>query len=768
MEREASSVNSLMAGLIREDLFLARPFGWFEELEALLARELAPSSRKFRTALRITTIATIGAGLVAICHVNSELGTYIVWLLVGAGPMLSVVRAVKFLVAEAFALAISVVMARALAEAPWLMLPFIFVVISCSAYAGTALKLGASFLLIQVVCLDIFYGVVFAPGEIGWSASGAFAGSVIAFGMVVLFDNWLWPEPSEAALMESLGASVARARSRLLDASRFYLDGEKAARPPLPPATSDLPGHMALLNQAVVEGVSEHRRAILLAAVTRVARIGLEVDRLTISARENLPRAIPAMLRSGVQTAVDAIAAALDEIAREMPTHIAVGVDTPPPLSRVRARSAMDLLSIRIIQVRPAYISTASSAEIENFASFSDSLAALTGHIERLLDQPPQPTEGTTAKAAQRQSSGVDPAVVRFALKVGICTVAGYLIGILSQRPEMSTILTTVLITALPTYGAALRKMILRIVGSVIGGAVSLIGIIMVSPNFGTLPAYMLALFVVFYVSAYSSLSSGRVAYAGKQIGTTFALVFAGLSPSIDIYGPLWRTWGILLGTAVVAVVAFIIWPEYAGDSLLPRLRHVIRDTLALMPGGFAANSEQQIHRVNSETMRLLAEILEVANDAQVEGRTSMINHKAVVEGAGTLRRIANRLASITTGRITFPLPALDPTTESAREAVFLAIRGRLESWLDFFNGDASLSATAARKLALSFSPDQVGKPLRQFGSRLEEREFAGIEAWKLEQRREILAELQSMRRLEFLISELNRWFAQIPGSATN
>jgi hypothetical protein len=81
-----------------------------------------------------------------------------------------------------------------------------------------------------------------------------------------------------------------RARSRLLQASHFYLDRAQATRPPLPPATSDLPGHMALLNQAVAEGVSEHRRAILLAAVTRVARIGLEVDRLIIAARENLSR----------------------------------------------------------------------------------------------------------------------------------------------------------------------------------------------------------------------------------------------------------------------------------------------------------------------------------------------------------------------------------------------------------------------------------------------------------------------------------------------
>jgi hypothetical protein len=40
----------------------------------LLARELAPSSRKFRTAIRIATSATIGAGLIASCHVYNQYG----------------------------------------------------------------------------------------------------------------------------------------------------------------------------------------------------------------------------------------------------------------------------------------------------------------------------------------------------------------------------------------------------------------------------------------------------------------------------------------------------------------------------------------------------------------------------------------------------------------------------------------------------------------------------------------------------------------------
>src|ERR1700689_1267510 len=126
-----------MAGFAKSEPRLAQPSAWFDQIAALLARELAPSSRKLRTALRMTTIATVGAGLVTSCHVNNQLGTYIVWLLVGAGPMMSVRKAGTFLIAEALALAASVVLAGILSESPWLMLPFLFALISVLTYEGT-------------------------------------------------------------------------------------------------------------------------------------------------------------------------------------------------------------------------------------------------------------------------------------------------------------------------------------------------------------------------------------------------------------------------------------------------------------------------------------------------------------------------------------------------------------------------------------------------------------------------------------------------------
>ena len=39
------SGNSSMSGLVKTELYLAQPLGWLDQLAALLARELAPSSR---------------------------------------------------------------------------------------------------------------------------------------------------------------------------------------------------------------------------------------------------------------------------------------------------------------------------------------------------------------------------------------------------------------------------------------------------------------------------------------------------------------------------------------------------------------------------------------------------------------------------------------------------------------------------------------------------------------------------------------------------
>jgi|SRR5580704_9600306 hypothetical protein len=74
-----------------------------------------------------------------------------------------------------------------------------------------------------------------------------------------------------------------------------------------------------------------------------------------------------------------------------------------------------------------------------------------------------------------------------------------------------------------------------------------------------------------------------------------------------------------------------------------------------------------------------------------------------------------------------------------------------------------SLMIDAARAIAQKHSADELAEPLNEFSSHLEEHGFARLASWPLEPRRAMLAELQSMRRLEFLFFELNRYLANVP-----
>jgi hypothetical protein len=166
--------------------------------------------------------------------------------------------------------------------------------------------------------------------------------------------------------------------------------------------------------------------------------------------------------------------------------------------------------------------------------------------------------------------------------------------------------------------------------------------------------------------------------------------------------------------------------------------------------------------------MNLLVEILQVADDARLEGRRSLIDHESVVQASGTLRRITDRCAGLAMARITTPTPRLDDLTEASRDATLAALRSRLQSWLTFFESSQSLNADAAIAVPARHSRTDIAQPLEAFSARLEAEGFASIASFNLEQRRQILAELESLRRLEFLASELDDFLSRVPGAASS
>jgi hypothetical protein len=329
-----------------------------------------------------------------------------------------------FLAIEGSVLALSVPLAGILAETPWLMLPVIGAFAYAVTYGNTLWKLGAFGLVVEVVTLDTFYLVMFAPNDFGWPVVAVFGGSVIVLLVLAAFDGWLWPAPAEQILIESLAAADERMRRRLLNATKYYLGDESAGRPPNPAASSDVPAQLALLDRAVAEGIGPDRRAILLAAITRAARVHIEIDRLIVAARESTPRYVRGLLRPEIESAVEAIAAALDEIAREGVVRIRTGPDDLPSPAAARVRPALDTMDARIIEVRPTYIGNASVAELTNMSAVGESFRMMARLLERPLDTPP-PAAAPPARRIAGPAATPDPALMRYCAKVALCIVAG-------------------------------------------------------------------------------------------------------------------------------------------------------------------------------------------------------------------------------------------------------------------------------------------------------------------------------------------------------
>jgi len=117
---------------------------------------------------------------------------------------------------------------------------------------------------------------------------------------------------------------------------------------------------------------------------------------------------------------------------------------------------------------------------------------------------------------------------------------------------------------------------------------------------------------------------------------------------------------------------------------------------IALAPGGSASISEDSILKTNSETMRVLTEFLEIADDARRKDAPAPLPRWHRRSGRDSSPDCEPAVVDRDSAVLT-QMPQLDPVTEFARERVFNAIRGQLGSWLDFFSSAEWFSASAAR-----------------------------------------------------------------------
>jgi hypothetical protein len=159
-----------------------------------------------------------------------------------------------------------------------------------------------------------------------------------------------------------------------------------------------------------------------------------------------------------------------------------------------------------------------------------------------------------------------------------------------------------------------------------------------------------------------------------------------------------------------------------------------------------------------------LTDVLAIADEARVEGRRSGVNPDCVIEASATLRRIVHRLSVIAIGRLSMPQLAVPAEIQTTRTALETGLRDHLQSWLRVVEQEPGPDPRRIAEVAERFTPNDLAVHLEKLDQRLSASPDE-LEAWPVEARSILLAEIESYRRLVVLMTELNQQFAEIPAA---
>lgn len=280
------------------------------------------------------------------------------------------------------------------------------------------------------------------------------------------------------------------------------------------------------------------------------------------------------------------LAAALSSL-REQALHLAPRGGAAATASIDTLRAALRRLDACIRTETPFDLQGLAVPEEDGDASRS-SLAEMW-HTLRVLSERNVPTAAAAVEARGgllAADARSNPVYVRFALKTLLAMMLCYVFYVGVDWTGIHTVMMTCLIVAQPSLGASSRKIQLRVIGALIGGALALLLTVFVIPQLDTIVGLLLIALPVLATSAYLSAGSERISYAGMQIMFTFSLAILGdFSASTDLSGIRDRLVGIGLGIAVSYLVHTLLWPESEGRPLAQQIGALLRN-VALLLGG--------------------------------------------------------------------------------------------------------------------------------------------------------------------------------------
>lgn len=167
-----------------------------------------------------------------------------------------------------------------------------------------------------------------------------------------------------------------------------------------------------------------------------------------------------------------------------------------------------------------------------------------------------------------------NPDYMRYAVKTLLACLICYTFYSGVDWEGIHTCMLTCVIVANPNVGSSYQKMALRFGGAFCGAILALLMTILVIPWLDNIVELLFVLAPIFLLGAWVATSSERSSYIGTQMVVTFAL-----ATLENVFGPVYdlveirdRAIGILIGTAVSAVIYTFVWPESEARTLPQKL----------------------------------------------------------------------------------------------------------------------------------------------------------------------------------------------------
>lgn len=179
-----------------------------------------------------------------------------------------------------------------------------------------------------------------------------------------------------------------------------------------------------------------------------------------------------------------------------------------------------------------------------------------------------------------RADAASNPMHVRYAIKTTAAAILCYLAYTAVQWQGIHTAMITCYVAALGSVAETTHKLVLRIIGCLIGAALGIASIVFLMPHMESVGAIMVLVFLGTLLSAWVAVGHDRISYAGVQIALAFLLtVLQGSGPTFDMDTARDRVVGILLGNVVLFIMFTQFWPvsvlTRGWDSLRLALQHL-------------------------------------------------------------------------------------------------------------------------------------------------------------------------------------------------